>query len=69
MRQSEDAKQCLPILALFEPNYLVVDDYALDIQWEAKVRNFAGKIMIVHDFANQYHDYDIFLDENFGRNR
>jgi len=47
-------------------NWLIVDHYALDNQWETYLRAQckAQNIMIIDDLANRPHDCDLLLDQN-----
>jgi UDP-2,4-diacetamido-2,4,6-trideoxy-beta-L-altropyranose hydrolase len=47
------------------PDWLVVDHYGLDGQWELGLRALVGKIMVIDDLANRPHDCDLLLDQNF----
>jgi UDP-2,4-diacetamido-2,4,6-trideoxy-beta-L-altropyranose hydrolase len=44
---------------------LIVDKYAIDIQWEKAIKRCVKKIMVIDDLANRRHDCDILLDQNF----
>lgn len=44
---------------------LIVDHYALDIDWERQVRQAAAKIMVIDDLADRVHDCDMLLDQNY----
>lgn len=44
---------------------LIVDHYAIDYRWEALVRPFVNKIMVIDDIADRSHDCDFLLDQNF----
>jgi UDP-2,4-diacetamido-2,4,6-trideoxy-beta-L-altropyranose hydrolase len=44
---------------------LVVDHYALDFNWEEKMRPWARSIMAIDDLADRRHDCDILLDQNY----
>lgn len=46
-------------------DWLVVDHYGLDDQWEQKLRPFVGRIMVIDDLANRRHDCDLLLDQSF----
>lgn len=63
--QKEDAKSCGEILQLLQPDWLIVDHYALDIFWESAMRSYCQKIMVIDDLADRSHDCDILLDQNY----
>jgi len=63
----DDADQTLDIIAPLKPDWLVVDHYALDTQWEYMLSSAVGKIMVIDDLANRPHDCALLLDQNFGR--
>lgn len=65
--QEKDAKDCLLILAELNPEWLVIDHYALSATWELKVRPTTKKIMVIDDLANRSHDCDLLLDQTPGR--
>lgn len=44
---------------------LVIDSYALDIEWERRLRPYAKQIFVIDDLANRQHDCDYLLDQNF----
>lgn len=48
-----------------KPDWLIVDHYGLDTEWEACLRPQVGKIMVIDDLANRKHDCDLLLDSNF----
>lgn len=62
----EDAEQTNAILAKEETvvDWLIIDHYALDKQWESLTRPFVGKIMVIDDLADRPHDCDLLLDQN-----
>lgn len=51
-------------------DWVVVDHYALDKDWEQGIRKYTGKIWVIDDLANRFHDCDVLLDQNyqFGQN-
>ena len=49
-------------------DWMVVDHYALDARWEAKIRPHADKIMVIDDLVDRPHDCDLLLDQNFHEN-
>jgi len=45
-------------------DWLVVDHYALDHRWEAQLRKWAKRIMVIDDLADRMHECDLLLDQN-----
>ncbi|MFN9361838.1 MAG: UDP-2,4-diacetamido-2,4,6-trideoxy-beta-L-altropyranose hydrolase, partial [Pseudanabaena sp.] len=37
-------------------DWLIIDHYKLDVEWESKIRPFVSKIMVIDDLANRVHD-------------
>ncbi len=52
----------------FNPDWLVIDHYGIDAEWETAVRPAAGHILVIDDLANRRHDCDVILDQNFIHN-
>src|SRR5690554_353365 len=63
----EDARQTLDALTPWKPDWLVVDHYALDAEWERALANVVGSIMVIDDLANRCHKCALLLDQNLGR--
>ena len=63
----EDARQTLEAVTPLRPEWLVVDHYALDAQWERAVASATGNILVIDDLANRAHDCVMLLDQNLGR--
>ena len=64
--QAQDAAETVAALKeLGEIGLLVVDSYALDIEWERVIRPYVGEIFVIDDLANRKHDCDYLLDQNF----
>lgn len=61
----EDAEQTTRVLQNLVPDWLVVDQYAVDIQWEVLLRPHCRKLMVIDDLADRRHDCDLLLDQNF----
>jgi UDP-2,4-diacetamido-2,4,6-trideoxy-beta-L-altropyranose hydrolase len=59
-----DSAQTIALLGGYRCNWLIVDHYALDRQWEAKLRPYCERIMVIDDLADRLHDCDLLLDQN-----
>jgi UDP-2,4-diacetamido-2,4,6-trideoxy-beta-L-altropyranose hydrolase len=45
-------------------DWLIVDHYALDAEWERELRTIASRVMVIDDLADRRHDADLLLDQN-----
>lgn len=63
----EDARQTLEVIAPLMPDWLVVDHYALDANWECTFARAVGNIMVIDDLAKNRHECTLLLDQNLGR--
>ena len=67
--QSQDAKDCLTIMQQLQPeqpDWLVVDHYALDKNWQQLLRPFYKKLMVIDDLGDREHIADLVVDQNYG---
>ncbi|MDZ4855244.1 MAG: UDP-2,4-diacetamido-2,4,6-trideoxy-beta-L-altropyranose hydrolase [Nitrospirota bacterium] len=70
--QDEDAEQTIEALFGDRPDWLVVDHYGLDADWEQRLRPHTVKLMVIDDLADRRHDCDLLLNQNYsegGENR
>jgi UDP-2,4-diacetamido-2,4,6-trideoxy-beta-L-altropyranose hydrolase len=65
--QQQDADDCLDMLKAKKTNWLIVDHYALDEQWQKRLKPYCEKLMVIDDLADRKHQCDILLDQTFGR--
>ena len=65
--QQQDADDCIDILKNKQIDWLVVDHYALDEQWQNRLKSYCEKLMVIDDLADRKHQCDILLDQTFGR--
>lgn len=65
--QAEDALACKAILASWCPDWVVVDHYALDLQWELDARPAGCRVLVIDDLADRQHSCDLLLDQTYGR--
>ena len=63
----DDADQTRKAARDFQADCVVVDHYALDIEWESRLRFGNVKILVIDDLANRPHSSDILLDQNLSR--
>jgi len=60
-----DAEQTIEFLCREHPiDWLIVDHYVLDHQWEVQMRSFVRKIIVIDDLADRSHDCDFLIDQN-----
>lgn len=63
--QEQDAAETLLALGDHGYDWLVVDHYGLDVNWERIVRPAVSQILVIDDLANRQHDCDVLLDQNY----
>ena len=63
--QAEDAEQTIAALNGGKPDWLVVDHYGLNEEWEKRLRPHVNQLMVIDDLANRHHDCDLLLDQNY----
>jgi len=61
----EDAEQTIEAIGGAKPDWLVVDHYGLDIDWEKRLRPHVGRLLVIDDLASRHHDCDVLLDQNY----
>lgn len=65
--QQQDAAEFIAALQR-RPDWIVVDQYGLNIEWERRLRPHGDRILVIDDLANRIHDCDVLLDQNYVRN-
>lgn len=60
-----DAIQTVEILKKENPEWLIVDHYALDHRWEKSISSYVKNLFVVDDLANRRHECDVLLDAGF----
>jgi UDP-2,4-diacetamido-2,4,6-trideoxy-beta-L-altropyranose hydrolase len=65
--QQQDANDCIDIFKPGKIDWLIVDHYALDDQWQKRLNPYYEKLMVIDDLADRKHQCDVLLDQNFGR--
>lgn len=67
--QAQDAMDTIQAMSGRAWDWLVVDHYALDAEWESIMRPYCNHIMVIDDLADRNHDCDLLLDQNYYRNQ
>lgn len=62
-----DTQETAKVLTSLQPDWLVVDHYALDQRWESALQPHYQKLMVIDDLADRAHCCDLLLDQNLGR--
>ena len=65
--QQQDADDCIDIFKPEKIDWLIVDHYALDEQWQKRLNPYYEKLMVIDDLADRKHQCDILLDQTFAR--
>jgi UDP-2,4-diacetamido-2,4,6-trideoxy-beta-L-altropyranose hydrolase len=65
--QPEDAEQTIRAIGGDASDWIVVDHYGLDAQWERRMRPRAGRLLVIDDLASHPHECDVLLDQNYSR--
>jgi UDP-2,4-diacetamido-2,4,6-trideoxy-beta-L-altropyranose hydrolase len=63
--QAEDAAETLAVLRATPVDWLIVDHYGIDAEWEGLVRGAAHRVMVIDDLADRTHDAALLLDQNY----
>jgi len=66
--QQTDADDCIDRIKT-RIDWLIVDHYSLDYQWQKRMRPCCKKLMVIDDLADRKHQCDILLDQTFGRKK
>ncbi|MEE2693503.1 MAG: UDP-2,4-diacetamido-2,4,6-trideoxy-beta-L-altropyranose hydrolase [Pseudomonadota bacterium] len=63
--QEIDAIECKAIIDNLNPDWLIVDHYFIDRQWELILKKNNLNIMVIDDLANRKHHCELLLDQNY----
>ena len=67
INQTDDAYECCSYLNT-KVDWIIVDHYSLDVEWEKIMSVKSRLIMAIDDIANRLHFCDVILDQNFVSN-
>lgn len=62
-----DSEETSAIVDNLQPDWLILDHYAFDANWQSVVRPKKCRLMVLDDLADRPHDADLLLDQNLGR--
>lgn len=65
--QETDANDTIELIEHIHWDWIIVDHYALDIEWESKLKPFTKRLMIIDDLDNRPHLCDLVLNQNYHR--
>ena len=65
VEQSVDADEATAAIEGFRPDWLVVDHYGFDEEWESRLRRHVGRVLVIDDLADRRHTCDVLLDQNW----
>lgn len=63
----EESSVCRVLFEQLRPDWIVVDHYALDAEWERNQRPYCDRLMVIDDLADRSHECDLLLDQTHGR--
>ena len=67
--QKEDAEECERLIKDIKIDWLIVDHYGIDQEWQKILKHTYSKLMVIDDLSNRIHQCDLLLDQTFGRKK
>ena len=64
--QTQDANETVEVIYDLEPDWIIVDHYALDAIWLSFVEKTNAKILVIDDLGDRELICDVLLDQNLG---
>jgi len=64
--QTQDANETLKLICELDPDWIIVDHYALDAIWLSIVEKSNAKILVIDDLGDRELICDVLLDQNLG---
>jgi UDP-2,4-diacetamido-2,4,6-trideoxy-beta-L-altropyranose hydrolase/UDP-4-amino-4,6-dideoxy-N-acetyl-beta-L-altrosamine N-acetyltransferase len=67
--QKQDSEDCLNFLKQSRVDWLIVDHYGIDEEWQIYLKGNYQKLMVIDDLADRNHQCDLLLDQTFNRQK
>ena len=67
--QKQDSKECLSFLKESQVDWLILDHYGIDEEWQEYLGGNYQQLMVIDDLADRKHQCNILLDQTFGRRK
>ena len=64
--QTQDANETVKVIYELDPDWIIVDHYALDAIWLSIVEKSNAKILVIDDLGDRELICDVLLDQNLG---
>ena len=64
--QTQDANETVEVIYELDPDWIIVDHYALDAIWYSIVEKTNAKILVIDDLGDRKIICDVLLDQNLG---
>jgi UDP-2,4-diacetamido-2,4,6-trideoxy-beta-L-altropyranose hydrolase len=64
--QTQDANETFKVICELDPDWIIVDHYALDATWLSIVEKPNAKILVIDDLGDRELICDVLLDQNLG---
>lgn len=64
--QIQDANETVEVICELDPDWIIVDHYALDATWLSIVEKSNAKILVIDDLGDRELICDVLLDQNLG---
>lgn len=69
VNEQTDIDECQPILQQIQPDWLIIDHYAIGKLWQQQAKKQLPmiKILVIDDLADREHDCELLLDQTLSR--
>ena len=64
--QTQDANETVKVICELNPDWIIVDHYALDAIWFSIIEKISAKILVIDDLGDRKLICDVLLDQNLG---